>query len=528
MSTDSVNLKLGALRKEIMLKFVDPILSRASAVAIEETESGTSFSLQFAVLTVTPPLQNLTALTQYIHEKLILSLPPPHSATFPSQLYGPITSSIITLSLVPSIPSRISDVPPFLALVSNAVHLETDLEALGISLGPGRGKVILEWSHNVGTHYEKKRREDLIQSVREIVMSHDEDGVGVRVERVRMDEGSGESDAHTTPSSIASSGVVVDAPTSENVSDAESGWDFEDDPASPTSPVHTEQPVVPVLNVVVDEPVVDQEEDGWGFDDDPVVETPTDAIPPTTAEAGAWGWDDPPLSPPPVISGPIKQATKLEKLAAKSRSISGGSATASPVLQPSASHAQASPILPSRQLLANPNPIQPAPRKPKKAAVPETCLISSVAKKVAEVAEQTFEEGQDLLQSQIFNGIRSESSTPRGTLLLLTTPSVFDLFRALYPVTHADRLVTKSAASLFVGNGMKLSNDCYWLSTQLSKMIKENEESGVEGWGKEKLEETRERLKSMGEEWYENTLVSSFWNFFGGQKAEKGDIGTDD
>lgn len=100
--------------------------------------------------------------------------------------------------------------------------------------------------------------------------------------------------------------------------------------------------------------------------------------------------------------------------------------------------------------------------------------------------------------------IRSALSTQAqsaGSLLLLTVPSIFDLFRALYSVSKA------SSASPRAYLDMLFSNDCQHLSTEMKKLVEglsTNDTAALE-----RVNETVERLKLSGEAQLRAAVVRS-------------------
>lgn len=83
----------------------------------------------------------------------------------------------------------------------------------------------------------------------------------------------------------------------------------------------------------------------------------------------------------------------------------------------------------------------------------------------------------------------------RGTVFLQSTPAVFDLFRALYPVRFA------RALSDSVDRAAVFSNDCAYLSECAARGEREEDV-------KSKLVEAGERLEVLGTSWFEDSLVS--------------------
>ena len=84
------------------------------------------------------------------------------------------------------------------------------------------------------------------------------------------------------------------------------------------------------------------------------------------------------------------------------------------------------------------------------------------------------------------------SSTP-GTILLLSSASILDLFRALYPVKFSEALAAPDA-------GMRFANGCLYLSRELARIPPP--EAVRDRWA-----ECIERLKVLNESWYYDVIV---------------------
>ena len=84
----------------------------------------------------------------------------------------------------------------------------------------------------------------------------------------------------------------------------------------------------------------------------------------------------------------------------------------------------------------------------------------------------------------------------RGQLLIATAPSVLDLHRALYPITHA--FLLEQDANLT----MRWSNDCTFLSKEAGDLRRKD------GAVDNRWVETGERLQMLGELSFENAVAS--------------------
>lgn len=124
-----------------------------------------------------PPnrLSNLSTVLEFLCNHLFPSLPPSHSSNFPQSLCRPITSSILANLLVPSLPSSFSSLPPFLDLLRKAVAFEEDYVVQALGNSPN-DKPVKAWADGVGGHYERKRRVDILELVRSVIVDRKDEG----------------------------------------------------------------------------------------------------------------------------------------------------------------------------------------------------------------------------------------------------------------------------------------------------------------------------------------------------------------
>ncbi|KAG8957830.1 hypothetical protein FRC00_003464, partial [Tulasnella sp. 408] len=339
---DDLERRLVTLRKDIVQKLVTPLLLRGSVT--RKTSEGSLDLLE--IRNDTPnsnPLLGLETILRHIHQSLLPSLPAAQRSVFSAALYQPVAEAIISSYLRPSLPSSIAALPSFLHQVTGAVKLDhTMREELGFR--SAKVSLVAEWASEVGSHYEKRRREAVILAVRELIEDpRDEDrGVGVRVKETVVQNQEGSDVASASPS-VGSSGVAIEPPATD--SEEGSGWDFDDTPstdvpsfttaaapASEISEVPSTEPQPP--DTPENPPEEEEAEDGWGFDDDiePTSPPPPEdtessivssdaATGPSSADHGD-GWDfedDQPQSPVLSLPNPssAKPARGLEKFSAR-------------------------------------------------------------------------------------------------------------------------------------------------------------------------------------------------------------------
>ncbi|KAG8737597.1 hypothetical protein FRC12_017081 [Ceratobasidium sp. 428] len=127
----------------------------------------------------------------------------------------------------------------------------------------------------------------------------------------------------------------------------------------------------------------------------------------------------------------------------------------------------------------------------------ETYLISRRAQKVLGLVESALREGKELESTDIFP---PNTSPAPGSLVLGSVPSFFDIFRALVPVAHGANMAASG------GIAMRFSNDCTYLSEEMTRLISDIPAGSVGDAARPKFVETQERLKALGESWFEDVL----------------------
>lgn len=262
------------------------------------------------------------------------------------------------------------------------------------------------------------------------------------------------------------------------------------------------------------------------------------------AEESAWDdpWDDaaplepqaPPTPPSPVrLISPAKQpkpAKRLEKFSSKGRRAQSPSLTSSNPASP----ALASPAFPasSSMTLNSPRPSSsfptpsssnfrssqlaelPKPLRPSNPALTlepkpkETFTVSKRAKQIVSTVQSILSEGRELLRSTVFSqyssGKDKNSHSSPSSLVLQTAPLALDLYRALYPVTFSSALEKP-------GRSMQFSNDCLFIRYEVEKLgLPIDSALSL----KEQVHESVEKMKSLGDWWYDESIVSSSFNFY--------------
>ncbi|CCO28410.1 hypothetical protein BN14_02405 [Rhizoctonia solani AG-1 IB] len=196
----------------------------------------------------------------------------PSKEIFAAQLAGPIAQALVKHVLRPSIPrsGSLHDIPDFLRVTEQAAKVEDKLFSMGFRSGEVR-----EWAQAAPSHYERLRREDLVQHARSAVLEHD--GTAVVVTRIiarkeentkyNQDQTGDDPWAFEEPAPAVESSVPIiatPAPKSQPQSATDATEHLEATPVPPSSTGYAAgEPPKPTSPSPED-----TEEDGWGFDDE--------------------------------------------------------------------------------------------------------------------------------------------------------------------------------------------------------------------------------------------------------------------
>ncbi|KAJ6515056.1 hypothetical protein C8R47DRAFT_1206403 [Mycena vitilis] len=529
LSTTSLSNHLTTLRRDILTHYVDQVLQQPTSLTItseKQEHELTLFPSPPNSEDLTTRLDNVSTTLKFLSAHFITFLPSAEAATFSRSLCKPLVTSVLSNLLVPSLPSAFESLPRFIELTKHAVAFE-DQYVIQLLGDDKSDRPIRAWVDGMGGHYERQRRLQILDTSRVIVLSPESAPDRFLVEiAIRQDKA-----PEVVP--VQPEEDLEEKPLNGDSSPVDDGWGFDDD----AEPEPTPMSPVPVVDDVAD--------DGWGFDEEEAASAPLVEPPPETngqdepdaadawgwnddapAEEAAWDdpWDDPPAPkstapansrPPPApsiankasISSPAstsspKMATRLEKLANKGKKhLNGNSPMSSPAISSPMSSAKPSPAMPSSSSPPPPAPVTSPEKRPPRiatAVVPtETYLVSGRMRQIINIVEDVLAEGQKFAASKIFPPI--ETSSPPGTVLLQSAASIVDLYRALYPVKFAGRLKGAPDAA------MQFSNDCLYLSGEIGRM----ESAAVKGGlapVKDRLGECRQRLKILGDSWFEDTV----------------------
>ena len=533
---------LATLRRDLTTHYLRFTVSQPASVSLTTGKDATGTPEHTLTLYPSPPntedrsqrLENLASVFDFLQHELFPALPPTQAASFKQSLCKPLTTALLQHFLIPLLPSSLNALPAFIDLVQQAVGLEGKyvIDMLGQDT---RDREVQAWADGIATHYERKRRAEMLEQAREVIIKDDE-GRRIHVE-VILEETSNavpevvpeqpeeqESAWGFEEEQVATGSSKEEAITAreedgwgfEEPTEDPDGWGFDDEPAEPEpEPEPVPQPSLPPAP----EPEASQEEDpadawGWNEGDEPVDdEGDGTSTSPETDTSSAWDdpWADvdsaaardrPPLALITRSETAPKRATRLEKLAnkGKPKHTPQTSIESAPAVTPP----PPTPIITRKPESSRPPRITvPVNNKPKVVQVKETYAVSARARDVAGAVEAVLYEGAQFIAAApvIFAGFvehQHQHTRQRGTVLLQSAPAVFDLFRALYPVRFA------RALSDSVDRAVVFSNDCAYLSECAARLALGEREEDV----KSKLVEAGERLEVLGTSWFEDSLVS--------------------
>ncbi|TFY64920.1 hypothetical protein EVJ58_g2304 [Rhodofomes roseus] len=500
LSSASLAEHLNHLRRNLTTHYVEYIAKQPVSVEASSPSTIAGAAEHKLTLFPAPPdsqklgarLDGLSTVLSFLNEHLLPHLPLAERKSFSLSLCRPIRAAVLNNLLIPSLPSSLDGLPQFLHLLKRAQQFELDY--LSSMLGDDGGEQdIKSWANGVGLHYERKRRMQLLEAVRVVVMSPEDErrmlSIDIEV-KPDLDEGNN----------------AVSDPQQDTAqeSDVEAAWEFEDE--NPAETNETQQ----------DDPTAD--EDGWGFDDEnaepqPEENTVSPSLPPAEDDPGdAWGWNDDDASEtlngddsyddpwndgwdndasketanaPAQIPKPAKGLAKLTSKGSKGKNATKGD---EPPLQ---SPVPVAPPPPTPLVPFMSKPAAPAP------VLKEAYVVSGRTKELMQHVESILKEGAELVSSGLLASHQSSSSAP-GSVVLQAAPLTLDVFRAVYPVTFSAILQASPKPA------MRFSNDCLYLSGEVQRLQQSLKGPAIAV--SEKLQDSAERLKLLGDSWYSDTI----------------------
>lgn len=529
LSAASLSNHLAVLRRDINNYYIDHLLTRPASLTHSFAKESSGISSE--TLSILPSasedlsmrLKNLTSVLDFLDAHLFSALPSSLVASFKKTLCKPVTAALLQQFLVPFLPSSLAALPPYLHLVTQAKELE-ERYIVGMLGQDPRDREVKTWTDTVSSHYERKRRAQILENTREMILRGD-DGIHIRVE---VDLSDLPSPPPSSGPATQSSGSGSDGPG--DVSDdawglegEESGdtddlasaveevdaWGFDDGPvehelakpgASPESPPPTDTLAESEIATPVDEAA-------WGWDDSiEEANPPANTSPQASSSDNSADWDDDPWGessnpspPPPAPTSVPKPASRLEKLANKAKvkappSHTPTSAMSSPGAAPRPP--PPAPARPSKPFETNSITL-PSKKKEKPGPITqaETYAISKRAQLLADTVDAILNEGEEFAAATIFGSTTSSSAQARGLVILQTAPAVLDLFRALYPVKF-DKQPTEPKSIVF-------ANDCTYTRGRALGAARRCSDGA-----KDRLLETADSLNALGKRWFKQSVVS--------------------
>lgn len=486
-----------SLRRDIIAHYIDHSLDHPTLLSSsQEPDQVGSFVHRLQRLPSstnhgTTSLDNLSCILEFINNKLLPCLPQSRCEAFQKSFVKPLTTSIMTRLLIPSLPSKLDALPSFLELARNSADFEMTY-IVGLLKGDAFEREIRNWVDNVCAHYERGRRQRILDDVRKTILtsaSRPKDTfstelvTAIDITQLSVEPApiisavTNSNDDHSLKTDSSSSGI-----------DAGDAWGFDDDIEEPEEPpVSKQEETEPDLN------------EAWGWNDEPAEERPETStqgsaeITPEEPTEEDQVWDDDPWADANEVALPDRSfvAPSTAPLPQQAPSASASSSRQQPLSNghlPTNGHAANGRLPPSK-------PSQNAHHVNK-----EPYLVSILIRRIVQVVEDALHEGKALASSGIFSKSSSSTSTP-GTLIIQSGALVLDLYSALHPVVAASRLSQPAGR-------MQFSNDCYYLSQEMVRVL--NHEQGLLSV-RERLEECKDDLKVLADSWFYQGIVSGYY-----------------
>jgi centromere/kinetochore protein ZW10 len=524
LSETSLSTHLAVLRRDINAYYIDHLLSHPTSLTHSFAKDSSGISSQTLSFLPSPStvedlplrLKNMASVLDFLDVHLFAALPPSLATSFKKTLCKSVTTALLQQFLVILLPSSLVALPPYLHLVAQAKELEEKYVVNMLGQDP-RDLEIKSWADAVSSHYERKRRAQILEDARQMILRQD-DGSQIRIE-VDLPPAPPPKSAPATQSSGSGSegtGDVSDdawgleGEESEDTNDVvsaaeeEDAWGFDDAPTEPqhSTPEVPQEPILPRDTLPESEPSSD--DSTWGWDDSVEEAIPPATTSPRTSSSGNGAdWDDDPWgdssdpSPAPAPVPPPKPASRLEKLASKAKAKATPPHSPTSIRDsPTTGTRQPLPAKTRRSGLVGTSNTTPQSKKepPRSQLQPETYAISGRARQLADTVDGILREGEEFASIAIFDS-KASAAQQRGSVILQTAPAVLDLFRALYPVRFGQR-PTEPKSIVF-------ANDCIYARERTLSAARQC----VVG-AKDKLLETADSLEATGKRWYEQSIVS--------------------
>ncbi|KAF8548939.1 hypothetical protein OG21DRAFT_1515713 [Imleria badia] len=489
LSSSSLSAHMTSLRRDITAHYIDHSLTHPTSLSFsQEPDQFGSFIHRLQRLPSSnhgsTPLGNLSRILEFMNDKLFPCLPQSQRETFPKSLVKPLTTSIMTRLLISSLPSKLNALPTFLDLTRTSVDFESKY-IVGLLKSDTFEREIKNWVDNVCAHYERGRRQHVLDDVRETIqasVSRPKDTFAAElVTIISVTQPSAE------PASVAADDWnlnddrISKTDSSGSAIDAEDAWGFDDDVEAEEAPVSKPDPV---------EELEPDPNEAWGWNDE-LAEEQTEAsvqdsvsITPEEPAEQDEVWDDDPWADDSAVTLPDRQPVAPSIVSPPQ-----------PAPAPAASSSRQQPLSnghpPTNGHVANGHRPPSKPSKPANTVNKEPYPVSVLIRRIVQAVEDALHEGEALASSGIFPKSSPSTSIP-GTLIMQSGALVLDLYRALYPVMAASRLSQPAGR-------MQFSNDCYYLSEEIARILKH--EQGLPSV-QERLEECKDDLGVLADSWF--------------------------
>lgn len=488
LSTESLNGHLSTFRRDLAVNFVDHALTNRCSVAVETdiTRSGKLICIPL------PPnnenlitrFTNLSAILDFLNAHLFPHIPASHWTLFSHSLCKLLSSSILDHLLRPFLPSTVEQLPSYLSITQQAIEFEQKY-ILRMLDGDSNDRSIQSWADNLGGHYERKRRIQILDLSKSVIIAS-----------------GGESGYFLEETTLAPEvAELLAAPVQDQAEDtvptegsSEDAWGFDDDSTEPE--IQSGQHRAEELTQTSEDVDLDPG-DAWGWNDGNVDDSGDDSAWDPWDETSGSGKGLPKANVQPAQQ--IKAASRLEKLAAKNKKRTNVDvqSSSSPNLPPSSS-LQTSPKTPgvtSQPFKTTENEVSKQTSYVKSNVIKESHRVSERMRRLVKIVEDAVIEGKNLSNSNVLP--LPSSSSPLGTIILQTSSSILDLFRGLYPAKHAKELEETDRAMAF-------SNDCLYLSDRIERIM--NGPAHDHPSLKERFEECKLYFQVLSDSWYDDTI----------------------
>ncbi|KAI8996428.1 hypothetical protein BD414DRAFT_455134 [Trametes punicea] len=518
MAPPTLATHISTLRRDIVTYCIEYILKQPVTIS-EANPSDISGPVEHRLLVYPAPpqerdlsarLDRLTRAMTFLSERLFPHFPAAERKSLSLSLSTPLRTAVLNHLLLPHLPSSLWELPEYLLLARQAVQAEDEIvvRMLGDTSGE---RSIKAWVDNVGLHYERKRRAEILDKARVIVVSPEDEGKSFRVEApllLEETESMRATEEKPSPANGTTNQAKANGHASTEVDEAESAWDFEDETPiqseesstdgwgfdDDVEPESSAEEAVPQSNEARPEPAEAQAEgqesdDPWGWEDDTSPTTGNDE----TVEEPSWDdpWDEKPSEDQPVVSSPALAPKPAKGLQKHSKSRPSSSAIAPPT---SAAVAQTHSRLPAPGQAPQQQLPLPAPTKP--VQIKETFVVSGRTRELLRLVEDVLREGADLVSSGV---LKPSLSSEPGNVIMQAAPMALELFRALVPVVNATLLQQSPKEP------MRFSNDCRFVGQELERIV--SQLTGSKSAARVKLEEGLESLRVLADSWFEDTIA---------------------